>query len=173
MKNILYILLITFSPFLQGQDNVAYVRSLEKATSVSKASKNEVLETNFELRDRLIFIDATLNGKTGKYIFDTGAPILMINAKPKNATSSISSISKSCKAERIEVDEFNWSGTTNKSVDAIAFDMTELEKITGEKIDGLIGQNMFRNYELFLDIANRKVQLHKACLLYTSDAADE
>jgi len=162
MKNILYILLITFSTFLQGQDNVAYVRSMEKSKSISTSSKKEVLETNFELRDRLIFIEATLNGKTGKYILDTGAPMLMVNAKPKNATSDIRSISKSCKAEIIEVDEFNWGGTTNKSVDAIAFDMTDLEKITGEHIDGLIGQNMFSNYELFLDIANRKVQLHKA-----------
>ena len=162
MKNILYILLITFSPFLQGQDNVAYVRSMEKGTSLSKSSSNEVLETNFELRDRLIFIEATLNGKAGKYILDTGAPMLMVNAKPEKATSQISSISKSCEAEIIEVNEFNWGGTTNKSVDAIAFDMTDLEKVTGEKIDGLIGQNMFSNYELYLDIANRKVQLHRA-----------
>ena len=162
MKNILYILLITFSPFLQGQDNVAYVRSMEKFSTSKKVTKKEVFETKFELRDRLIFIEATLNGKFGKYILDTGAPMLMVNAKPEKPTSKISSISKSCKAELIQVEEFNWGGTTNKSVDAIAFDMTDLEKITGEEIDGLIGQNMFSNYELYLDIANRKVQLHRA-----------
>ena len=162
MKNLLYILLITFSSLLQGQDNVAYVRSLDKPESISKSSKKDVLETNFELRDRLIFMEASLNGKTGKYILDTGAPMLMVNANPKNATSNISSISKSCKAEIIKVEEFNWGGTSNKSVEAIAFDMTDLEKITGEHIDGLIGQNMFSNFELYLDIANRKVQLHRA-----------
>lgn len=162
MKNILYILLLLFSPLVQGQDNVAYVRSSEKVTSVSKASKNEILEANFELRDRLIFIDATLNGQEGKYILDTGAPMLMVNAKPENATSNISSISKSCKAEIIKVDEFQWGGTSNKWVNAIAFDMTDLEKITGEEIDGLIGQNMFSQFELYLDIANRKVKLHRA-----------
>jgi hypothetical protein len=40
--------------------------------------------------------------------------------------------------------------------------MSNLEKALGYKIDGLIGQNILNDFELFLDIPNQKIQLFKA-----------
>lgn len=162
--------IIYFIPFffllvanqLVAQNSVVLVgNNMEFAKKKSEKSLNETFETSFDLMDRMIIVEAKLDGKVGKYILDTGSPVLILNKNPKENSTTIGGISNEEEAEIIKVDNFQWAGISKQKINAIAYDMSNLEKVLGFKINGLIGQNIFGNYELFLDVANQKIQLFK------------
>lgn len=155
-------MLMLFAQLTSSQDNIALVASSIEGKNVAKEKPTkDVFATSFVLHDRMIFVEAELNGIKGKYILDTGSPMLLINKNPKANQSIIGGISKNCKAEIIDVKEFVWAGISNKYIEAVAIDLSELEKSIGTSISGLIGQNIFRNYELYLDISNKEIKLYK------------
>jgi len=147
---------------LTGQDNIALVGSKEGSSiELDLGEIESYKETKFKLHDRLIIVEAELNGKIGNYIFDTGSPNLLINQKVENSSSLIGGVAKNCEAEVIDVQEFKWAGISSKSIQAVAFDMTNLEKTFGAKIDGLIGQGLFNQYEILIDFSNQYIRLFK------------
>lgn len=157
------ILILICTTNMVAQNGIALVGKLGNTNPESSTFlKESPLSTSFELFDRMIVIDAKLNGNLGKYILDTGSPILILNQAPQKSSAELSGISGEGKGELLKVKNFQWAGTSSKEVDAVAFDMSNLEKALGHKINGLIGQNLFKNYELFLDISHRKIQLFKA-----------
>ena len=160
MKILLYLLPFFLSFPLSGQDNIALVRSKVEIKNLSNnpATSGEYF-SNFELHDRMIIVTAKLNGKEGKYILDTGSPMLVLNKKIENVSTQIGGFSKDCDSEIVAVKKFEWAGMSNKNIEAIAFDMSGLVKSLGIEVQGLIGQNLFKNYELLIDIENKKIQL--------------
>ncbi len=162
-RNLLCIIIILLPQLTLAQDNIAMVGSDIKIKNVNtEKSSKDVFESSFELYDRIILVEAELNGIKGKYILDTGSPMLLINQKPNtNYDTEIGGISKNCKAEIIDVKEFVWAGISNKHIEAVAIDLSNLEKSIGTSISGLIGQNIFRNYELYLDVSNQVIKLYK------------
>lgn len=162
MRFILYFTLLLYPISIWGQDNIALVGSKTEVKAFkSDINRMGIYETTFELHDRIIIVQAELNGIHGKYILDTGAPMLMLNQFPNDSDIEVGGVAKNCEAELVEVKEFKWAGIKQKSVEAMAFDMTDLEQTLGVKIDGLIGQNIFSNFELYLDLSNQKLQLFK------------
>lgn len=164
MKFIFQLIILFFATNMVAQNGVALVRNNFEAKSLNakKLTDENPLESSFELLDRMIIVEAKLDGEIGKYILDTGSPMLILNKAPKSNSTTLGGISENGKAEFIKVHNFQWAGISNKEIDAIAFDMSNLEKTLGYKINGLIGQNIYNNYELYLDVANQKVQLFKA-----------
>jgi len=164
MKFFFQLFFLFFATSLVAQNGVALVGNNFEAKSLNSNEfiNENTLETSFELMDRMIIVEGKLNGEIGKYILDTGSPLLILNKTPKESSTTLGGISENGKAELIKVKNFQWAGISNNEIDAIAFDMSNLEKTLGYKINGLIGQNIFNNYELFLDVANQKVQLLKS-----------
>lgn len=162
MKLLLYISILFFPVCIFSQENIALVGSKTKFKNV-KENTNEFdgYETTFELHDRIILVNAEVDGIKGKFILDTGSPILMLNEKDANGDIIVGGISKNCSAKAVKVKEFKWAGISTKSIEALAFDMSKLEKSIGTKISGLIGQSIFQDYELFIDLAQQKIQLFK------------
>lgn len=163
MKLIFQILILICTTKTVAQNGIALIGNLGSTTDeTSISTEKPSLSTSLELFDRMIVIDAKLNGHLGKYILDTGSPILIINQAPQTTSTALSGIAEEGRGEFLKVKNFQWAGISSKEVDAVAFDMSNLEKALGHKINGLIGQNLFKNYELYLDISNRKIQLFKA-----------
>jgi hypothetical protein len=164
MKYFFQLIFLFLATNMVAQNGVALVgNDFEvKSLDTKKLTDEKSFETSFELLDRMIIVEAKLDGVIGKYILDTGSPMLILNKAPKGNSTTLGGISENGKAELIKVNDFQWAGISNKEIDAIAFDMSNLEKALGYKINGLIGQNIYNNYELFLDVANQKVQLFKA-----------
>lgn len=161
-RNLLFTIIILLPQFTLAQDNIALVGShIETKNFNKEKSSNKVFESNFELYDRIILVEAELNGIKGKYILDTGSPMLLINQKPNNNESIIGGISKNCKGEIVNVKEFVWAGISKKYIEAVAIDLSGLEKSIGTSISGLIGQNIFQNYELYLDVSGQVIKLYK------------
>ena len=163
MRYFIQFLFLFFAINLIAQNGIILVgNDFKFRKGNSEISKENTFESSFELYDRMIVVDAKLNGKAGKYILDTGSPILILNQLPQKEFTSLEGISEENHAELIEVKSFQWAGILNTEIVAVAYDMSNLEKALGHKIDGLIGQNVLNNFELFLDLSNRKIQLFKA-----------
>lgn len=162
MRYLLQFLFLFFAINLVAQNGIALIgNDLEFDISNSETSSDANFESSFELYDRMIVVDAKLNGKFGKYILDTGSPMLIVNQIPQKKSTSLEGISDESHAEIIKVKSFQWAGVLNSGITAIAYDMSNLENALGHKIDGLIGQNLLNDFELYLDISSQKIQLLK------------
>lgn len=163
MRYFFQFLILLFAINLVAQNGIVLVgNDFEVFNKNSETSSEALFESSFELYDRMIVVEAKLNGKKGKYILDTGSPMLILNQIPQKKSISLEGISEESHAEIIKVKSFKWAGVINTEITAIAYDMSNLENALGYKIDGLIGQNILNDFELFLDIPNQKIQLFKA-----------
>lgn len=136
---------------------------------LSKASKksNPLFEKcPIQIVNNLILIEAVVDGLKGYFIFDTGAPRLLLNADyfkadkgtnltPNELTNGINGPIQSkgiCLVKR-----FNFGKIQRKHllVDLIA--IKHLEKSINMKIHGLIGYEIFKGYELILDYKNMEI----------------
>lgn len=163
MKYFTQLLIIFFATSLLAQNGIALIgNDHEMNNSYSYNSIEAIAKTSFELYDRMIVVEAKLNGEIGKYILDTGSPLLILNQIPKLKSTSLGGISEDGDAEIIKVKSFQWAGILNQGIKAIAFDMSKLENALGHKINGLIGQNILNDFEVLIDVAGRKIQLFKA-----------
>lgn len=119
----------------------------------------------FELIDNLIVVMATVDGQMGKFIFDSGAPELMLNAqyfdsKPTHRSKQSSGITGTIQnLGQLKVKKFDWYGFTKNRFIAKVVDLQHLEKRKNIKIHGLIGFEIFRNFELVIDYQKRYIEL--------------
>ncbi len=134
--------------------------------AIENITMPDMIESSFELVDRLIFVQAEIGKKTKDFIFDTGAPVLIINSSDietdynSNAVKAIG-VSGAIDANSIFVDAFNWKGLQQEHFFTYAIDISHLERLTERRIGGLIGFNAFKDYELMIDYDNSKVKIYK------------
>ncbi|NJO03598.1 MAG: hypothetical protein HC880_19660 [Bacteroidia bacterium] len=130
-------------------------------------SASGLVEIPFRRAGNLILVEGEVNGQAGWFILDTGAPNLILNAAHQpcgrvNTTHcAIGSTGKVSGGRRVTVQRFQWglSQLTNREVDAC--DLSHLEKNKGEKILGLIGINLFKNYEVVLDYSQSRLMFYR------------
>ncbi len=117
---------------------------------------------SFQLVDKLIVIQARVDGRVGNFILDTGVPYLMLNAKyfkgkpvDKNFYGLNGQTGKvAIRQVGVEIEANSW-----KSVYAEIISMDLLERSKNLAIHGLLGMNLFRNYELSIDVQNQEITL--------------
>lgn len=116
---------------------------------------------------RLIMIEATVDDEEGNLIFDTGATNLVLNRTYfRNHVVSDDITSKGItgsvgKVEAITVDRLFISDLSFKKVMANLADLGHIENKRGVKILGLFGFNLFRDFEILIDVHNGVLQLHR------------
>lgn len=119
----------------------------------------------FELVDNLIIVLANINGKMGKFIFDTGAPELVLNAQyyegsPIAASSQSAGINgKVQTVEQYRVKAFEWFGLERNKFQAKVIDLHHIELRKNINLHGLIGYKIFRNFEVVIDYHTRYLEL--------------
>ena len=116
----------------------------------------------FELANGLILVEASVNGDTGSFILDTGSPMVVVN--PKNISDLQISRTQSETAFRgqpVLVKHFAWAGIEREGLEALAMDMSHLEKASQRKILGVIGYEVLRKYELMFDCRNQVLLLYE------------
>lgn len=124
----------------------------------------EKIEVPFELRGGLVFVQVKVNGKAANFILDSGAPMMVLSSRlATNATDTLEGkgISGSMQMQRVVIPHFEFGAMRQQKVQAIALDLTHLEKLTKRKIDGLIGYTTLKDYELLLDYKNKNLVLFK------------
>lgn len=144
---------------LEAQAPIA-VLDFGPAKAASRFAEMEESSASFDLRGGLIFVNAVVDGKQGRYVIDTGAPGLVLNQAPKEGSDwSGQGVSGCVVVEETMVELFVLGNARFAHLNAYKVDLAYLEKSLGCEIDGLIGYEVLREMELVLDYPNRTITL--------------
>jgi predicted aspartyl protease len=130
----------------------------------------------------LFMVEATVDGQTGNFVLDTGAPGLVLNqtyfdgGKLAEATAAYGVTGGGTPVYRYTADSLFIRSMAYNYVRADLAQLGHLENARGVKILGLLGTNLFLDMELELDLANEVLILYRTdkagnCL-HSADEAD-
>jgi hypothetical protein len=117
---------------------------------------------------KLLLIEATIDGLTGNFIFDTGAPYPVLNATYFRDRSSREKSNYYAQGINGELDAVRTLKIRNLYMGNILYqnlnaDLAELghiENARGIKILGLLGLNLFKSFELEIDLEASTLKLY-------------
>lgn len=147
---------------LWAQSGVAYMEAGRKAEAAPSSKLTEVTRLPFQRVGGMLLLEASVDGKRGHFILDTGAPGLIINGKPglSDGLTEGMGLHGPLQIEAIAVEYFEMGSLVRRNVTAYLLDMEYLEQVTGCPIAGLIGHTVLENLELYLDLEQGMVELH-------------
>ncbi len=143
----------------------AQVATMSAPTAATPTNMPDRFEVPFQVRGRIIFVKAMLNGREENFILDSGAPLLILNSKYFNADTMSGAraqgVGGSAAVGRAKADTFNWHGIAMGHFDAISMDFSHLEKATHKKFKGLIGHSVFKDYAMTYDYKRKVITFEK------------
>ncbi len=116
---------------------------------------------------KLLMIEGEADGVKGNFIFDTGAPYLVLNmtyfrGKVQSGTNTAGGITGSeIRQQTTSVQHFSFQGITYQNVDADILPLGHIEDTRGVKILGLMGLNLFKDFEIEIDVQKNILVLYK------------
>ena len=111
----------------------------------------------FELVRNMIHIRAKLNDQSQRFIFDTGAPCLVLNGVPSaKATKGIGS-GGPVPIEYLDHTDFAWPVSDRSAPVTIRLDLQHFEDLAGVSIAGLIGFDLFKDREVYINYEQRRL----------------
>ena len=138
------------------------VKTKESETKIERNNDN-IIEVPFKMAGNLILVDAKLNGQKASFLLDSGAPVLILNAKADTGHISASgAMGAGGKISGIDIksdNNFNWAGISIKNQDLMSMDLSHLEIELDVKISGLIGYEVIKNYDLLFDYKKKILTL--------------
>jgi len=120
--------------------------------------------SSVEIRGGFIVLEANMNGIQGNYILDTGAPGIVLNKKYFASGADLRSdqlegVNGSVQTDIVRDWHFSWNTFQAEGRDAYAIDLTYLEDAVGNRIDGLLGLELFDGYYVLIDYSNESLEL--------------
>lgn len=162
MKWMAFILvLLTFQAF--GQQSIAFLNKPNlEVHSLSSSVPANSQTIPMQIIRGMIYLEAEMNGQKGQFILDTGAPMLIVNQKMEDHnTRNALSFGEDISVIETQVASFNLANIHQENIDALALDISHLEKAAGKSIMGLIGYNVLAEFELFFDFDHQLLHLIK------------
>lgn len=154
-------LLIVLSNSVFGQQSIAFLNKPNlEVRSLSSSIPANSQAIPMEVIRGMIYLEAEMNGQKGQFILDTGAPMLIVNqkTKPENTKNALS-FGEGISVTETQVASFNLANIQQENIDALALDISHLEKASGKDIMGLIGYNVLAQFELFFDFDHQLLHL--------------
>ncbi len=115
----------------------------------------------------LIIVEATVDGIRGNFIFDTGAPYLVLNATyfrdyEVDNEHLATDVTGNVVPQRItEVGKLKVLGMHYENLEADVTDLSAIENRRGIQILGLLGVNLFMRMEIELDMKNEQLIVYR------------
>tara|TARA_R110002072_G_scaffold109335_7_gene236625 strand:+ start:7667 stop:8638 length:972 start_codon:yes stop_codon:yes gene_type:complete len=169
MKHFIFILSSLFITSLYG--GIKINKNIETTFYFTKAEVINEYTTHipFKLVDRLIMIEGVHQEKKGMFIVDTGSEKLILNKvhfshlikrnHKKSAATGVLDYIDNPIEKRIQQLVFQDLYIYNKRSDII--DLSHIEKTKKLKILGIIGYNVLKDYEVFIDMYLNQITLTK------------
>lgn len=155
---------------LQDSGDQINLGMLESANREEKKEKNNTIfpnefTTNFITKNRLIFVNANLNGKDEQFLLDSGlGSNLILNSEAKHigdlqdSDMYIDGIGGSSKnLETTWISSFNWMGIKFNNADIVALPLSHLDE-NNNNLAGIIGFNSFSGYQLTFDYGHNIIK---------------
>ncbi len=117
----------------------------------------------FKNAGRLIIVQAMIDGQSGNFIFDTGAPDLILNSNHFKGSALLTSNKRGGVTGGIDevyngqIDTFRLESylIVDKLVEV--FNMTHIEEKKKTKILGLLGAKVYEDFEIMIDYAKKQL----------------
>lgn len=157
-----FICLLAFLPTIATNQEITSVQfEPRNKLQVSYQFPKTLGASHFKLVHGLILVEATVDGKTGTFVIDTGTPGLVLNAQPTSIDTSFTASHLSGKVEigSRKVGTLNWLGLQQRNVYAYEVDLSDFERRLNHPIAGLLGTDILDEVELFLDFERQLVLL--------------
>ncbi|RME96802.1 MAG: hypothetical protein D6772_11375 [Bacteroidetes bacterium] len=147
---------------LMAQQTIALlhkpVRELPRSIKASNATDTEL---HFEVVRGMIYLQAQLDEESALFVFDTGAPTLVLNeSKPEQQGADLSAYS--CTGELAvgsrRVSSFSWGSQTHRELAALTVDLSHLGQAE-QRPRGLIGYELFKSRILCIDYQSKTLSL--------------
>ena len=123
----------------------------------------------FKVIDHLIVVEAELLNKKGNFIIDTGSESLILNKvhfpnnhsfiKKKASSTGIIKVIDNPFETRLK--EFTLQNVTLKNKASDVIDLSHIEKAKKVRLLGIIGYNILKDYEVFIDLHLNQLTLTK------------
>lgn len=157
-------LLFLFALPLCAQTEVSFLEAKPRAFALNEPTFTDAIRLPFERVGGMLILKASMDGVSGNYILDTGAPGLIINGTPNDSDDLVEGmgIGGEVAIEAITVANFELGELTRKNLSAYRLDMGHLEQAANLSIAGLIGYEVLRDLELFIDIEEGVLLLFSA-----------
>jgi hypothetical protein len=126
--------------------------------------RNKV-EIPFVLKNSRIGVEATVNGKKGMFLFDTGSTESYLDIEATNLSQYGHTITP-YKGQQVSVPVYNLRKITfgNTELKTRSWVINQSDLITGKRndgFDGILGSGIFEGYWCELSFSKRKIILHK------------
>ena len=170
LLSLILLLLLTWS--FQGTANAmtpakepAIINCKLTFTTAVAANPNTI-RIPFQLLGRLVAIEAKVDTIGGIFIVDTGAERLLLNknyfdGRKLSASSSYGVAGKVQNIEEKIVDTLFWDNLKLDDLSAHLIDLSHIEQKRNRKIIGIIGYEVLKEFEVFLDYPFKQIVLTK------------
>jgi predicted aspartyl protease len=148
-------------------DNIVgfYLPVILEAKEPQPAAIDREVIIPFKKVGNLILIEATVDNNTGYFIFDTGAPYLVLNATyfrkyPRTRQFAAVGVNNSeIEIFRTEVGELNIRGIRYDRVEADVANLGHIENSRRTRILGLLGTNLFTDFVVGINMEEQNIVL--------------
>jgi len=126
-------------------------------------SNPSVTSVPFYIIRNLVIVQASVNGKTGLFIMDTGVSDVILNDRyfyGKSTGDQFHGINGGEVENKVNFIKLNLGGF-EKRASAIITDFSALEKLYGLELLGVIGNGIFKNYEVVFDYTFKELTIYK------------
>ncbi len=143
-----------------SQNNIAYMGTTEISSSKENTSPTASNISNFTFSGGLIMVNVSVNGESGDYILDTGAPGLVLNSTEETESFVLaSSVSSPIKVGEVMVENFQWGNFEQTNVEGYTLDISHMGKANSESPDGLIGYQILKSNSVLVNFENQEVAI--------------
>jgi predicted aspartyl protease len=159
------------STFIFDQNNklkeLILLETMKVQTKVASSDMNtngaNFFSVPFKKVGKLILVKAYVNGHERNFLVDSGCPILVLNSAhlSKDTThahsySTMQGIGGSIDGVNLEkVGRFEFGAITMDNEEVVTMDLSHLEKELKTKIHGLIGYEVFKNFDMLFDYSKK------------------
>lgn len=168
MRILHYVIALIFAGQNLWSDSLKTDHALSIASVDPVANcKVDVVTIPFKQAGRLLIIEAEIDSLRGNFIFDTGAPYLVLNRtyfrnyKKRRNASANGITGESSPVDIVRVDSLKIKNISYSNLNADVINLGEIENVRGIKILGLLGLNLFKGFEMEIDVRNNVLKLYQ------------
>jgi len=161
---ILFIFLYSTILFATNNPNATQELHFPKAEYIGE----NTVRIPFKLVDHLIVIEAEVLNRKGNFIIDTGSQNLVLNTRHFKNTNSLPSYARhsgiSSDIDEVRIKWLKKLLVRNFSITNIKSDIIDLSNIESNKkmsLYGIIGYNVLKDYEIFIDFHLKQITLSR------------
>ncbi|UTC77245.1 hypothetical protein E4O04_04165 [Treponema sp. OMZ 799] len=146
------------------------VKTLSPEERKIEYNKNNIISVPIILAGNIPLVEVFLNGETRLFFLDSGAPFSILNSKyvegldkSQKKLGSLQDVTGNTSISNMDiaaVTELEFAGNKIKNQKILTLDMSNLEKsLKTDGIYGLIGYDMLKEYDIFLDYSKKTLVL--------------